>query len=118
MLNTIVRWIILALALILVARITPGMEISGLLAALVSVAVISLINTFVKPLIVFLTLPINIITLGLFLFVINALMFGLAAFLVPGFSLGGFFPALLGSFLYSLFSIIVNMTVGQPRTAT
>lgn len=117
MLGTIVKWIILAFALILVAKITPGMEISGFIAALISVAVIALVNIFIKPIVVFLTLPINIITLGLFLFVINALMFGLAAFLVPGFSVEGFFPALLGSVFYSILSLIINMAVGKPEHA-
>lgn len=117
MLLAIVKWLILAFALILVARITPGMEISGFLAALISVAVIALVNIFVRPIVVFLTLPINIVTLGLFLFVVNALLFALAAFLVPGFSLDGFFPALLGSILYSILSLIVNMAVGRPEPA-
>jgi len=117
MLFAIVKWIILALALILVAYITPGMEISGLFAALISVVVISLVNTFVKPIIVFLTLPINIVTLGLFLIVINALMFGLAAFLVPGFTLGGMFPAILGSIFYSILSLIINMAAKKPEFA-
>lgn len=117
MLLSIVKWIILAFALILVAKITPGMEISGFWAALISVAVIALINMFIKPIIMFLTLPINIVTLGLFSIIINTLLFGLAAFLVPGFSLGGVFPALLGSILFSLFSLIVNMTVKRPSPA-
>lgn len=117
MLTSIAKWIILALGLIAVAWITPGMEISGFFAALISVAVIALVNIFIKPLVMFLTLPINILTLGLFMFVINALMFGLAAFLVPGFSLGGFFPALLGSLLYSIVSLLVNMTVKRPELA-
>ena len=118
MLLSIVKWIILALALILVANITPGMEISGFMAALISVAVIALVNTFIRPIVMFLALPINIVTLGLFAFVINALLFALAAFLVPGFSLDGFVPALIGSLLFSLFSLIVNMVVGKTAAAT
>ncbi|HSA07329.1 MAG TPA: phage holin family protein [Candidatus Gastranaerophilales bacterium] len=117
MLISIFRWIILALALILVAKIVPGIEIVGFLAALFAVAVISLVNIFIKPLIIFLTLPINILTLGLFTFIINAALFGLAAFLAPGFTVGGFFPAILGSVLFSIFSLIINLATGQLRTA-
>ncbi len=115
MLIAIVKWIMLALALILVSSITPGIEIAGLIAALISVVVISLVNTFIKPIIVFLTLPINIVTLGLFLLVINALMLGFAAFLVPGFTIEGFFPALFGSIFYSILSLIINLAVKQSE---
>jgi len=117
MLSAILRWIVLGLALILVAKIIPGIEISGFLAALFAVVIIALVNIFVRPLLVFLTLPINILTLGLFTIVINAALFGLAAFLSPGFSVGGFFPALFGSLLYSIFSLIINAVSGELKPA-
>ena len=117
MLNTLFRWILLALSLILVAKIVPGMAISGFFAALVAVVAIALVNIFIKPLAMFLTLPINILTFGLFTIVVNTILFGLAAFFVPGFSIGGFFPAFLGSILYSIMSLIVNMASGQMKTA-
>ena len=109
MLKSIIKWVLFALALILVAKITPGVEISSFIAAMIAIAVIGLINVFIKPIITILTLPINILTLGLFTFIINAALFGLTAFLVPGFSVGGFFPAIVGSILFSIFSMIINM---------
>lgn len=116
MLSMLTRWILLALSLLLVSTLTPGMEISGFFSALLAVVVIALVNIFIKPLVLFLTLPINIITFGLFTFIINAFLFGIAALLAPGFSLGGFFPALLGSVLYTLLSLIVNTATGQLKT--
>lgn len=117
MFTAIVKWLILALSLILVAKITPGMEIAGFMAALFAVVAISIVNTFIKPIIMFFALPLNILTFGLFIFVINALLFAFSAFIVPGFSVEGFFPALLGSILYSLLSLVVNMATGQLKPA-
>ena len=117
MLNSLFRWILLAFSLILVAKIVPGMEIAGFFAALVAVVAIALVNMFVKPLAMFLTLPINILTFGLFTVVVNAALLALAALFVPGFSIGGFFPAFLGSVLYSIMSLIVNMASGQLKPA-
>ena len=109
MLKRILRWIILALALILVAKIVPGIRISGFFAAMTTVIVFALVNILIKPLVMFLTLPINILTFGLFTFVINAALFGLTAFFAPGFYVGGFFPAFLGSVLYSFLSLVINL---------
>ena len=117
MFNAILRWIVLALALILVAKIVPGMEIANFVAALFAVVVISLVNIFLKPLVMFLTLPINLLTLGLFTFVVNAALFALAAFFAPGFTIGGIFPALLGSILFSFLSLLINLATGQLKTA-
>ncbi len=117
MLNAFLRWIFLAFALILVAKIVPGMEIEGFLAALFAIVIIALVNIILRPLFLFLTLPINLLTLGLFTLVVNAVLFGIAAFFTPGFSVDGIFPALLGSFLFSLLSIIVNFISGQLSPA-
>ncbi len=108
MLNAIIRWILLALALILVAKIVPGVNIADFWAALWAIAIIGIVNIFLKPILLILTLPINLITLGLFTFIINAGLFALSAFFVPGFEVEGFFPALLGSLFFSLFSLIIN----------
>ncbi len=117
MFSSILRWIVLAIALVLVAKIVPGMEISGFLAALFAVIVIALVNILFRPLLLFLTLPINLLTLGLFTFVVNAALFGLAAFFAPGFEIEGFFPAFLGSILYSFLSLIINLASGQLKPA-
>lgn len=116
MFTAILRWILLALALILVAKIVPGMEISSFLAALFGVVIIALVNIILRPLILLLTLPINLLTLGLFTFVINAALFALAAFFAPGFNIGGFFPAFLGSILYSILSLVINLASGQLKS--
>lgn len=118
MFNAILKWLLLAFALILVDKIVPGIEVSGLLTALIAVSVIALVNMFIRPLIMVLTLPINILTLGLFTIIINAVLFGLAAYLVPGFSVDGFVPALLGSILFSLLSMIINSVVTSRLSPT
>ncbi len=97
----LVRWILFALAVLFIAWLLPGISIAGFLAALILVVVIALINAFLRPLINFLTLPINFITLGLFGLVINALLFMLAGFLVPGVEVANFWWALLASVILS-----------------
>lgn len=108
MLDLILRWVLLALALLGIAAIIPGIAITGFGTALIVALVIGLINVFIRPIVTILTLPINFLTLGLFTFVINALMLWLAAALVAGFEISGFFAALLGSLLLSLFSLMIN----------
>lgn len=106
--NLILRWILLALALLAVAAIVPGITITGFGTALIVALVIGLINIFIRPIVEILTLPINILTLGLFTFIINALLLWLTAAIVNGFDIAGFFAALLGSILLSIFSLIIN----------
>ncbi len=100
----LIHVVIVGLLLWVVARIVPGVEVDGVGHALVAGLVLGVINALVKPLLVILTLPITILTLGLFLLVINALLLRLAAALVPGFRVDGFLPALLGALLLSVFS--------------
>lgn len=102
------RWIMFALAIIFVSWIVPGIEVSGFLPAMLVVVIIALINTFIKPFLQIITLPINILTLGLFSLVINALLLMLAGFLSPGFEVEGFLSALLGSIILSLFTLGIN----------
>ena len=104
----VIRWILFALAILLIGWILPGISISGFLAALILVIVIALINAFLRPLINFLTLPINFLTLGLFGLVINALLFMLAGFLVPGVEVGNFWWALLASIILSLLGVGID----------
>lgn len=107
----LVRWFLLAAALLLVARVAPGVGINGFTAALLAALVMGLLNTLVRPLLVLLTLPVTVLTLGLFLFVINALIFWLASDLLPGFQVEGFLAALLGSLLYSVAGTIIDSAI-------
>src|SRR6056297_1777360 len=109
MINIIIKWLFFSVLLLIVAWIVPGIDITSFGAAFVSAAVIALINTFIKPFIMLVTLPINLLTLGLFTLIINALLLMLAAYIVPGFSISGFFAALFGFILFSLLSMIVNL---------
>lgn len=111
MLKLIVRWLLLAAALLLVAYLYPGVTISSFGAAMVAALVLGLLNTVVRPLLVLLTLPVTLITLGLFLFVINALMFWAAAGVLDGFHVTGFAAALIGSLIYSLCGMVIDVAV-------
>ena len=104
----IVRWLLLAAALLLVANIYPGVQVASFGTAMIAALVIGLFNALVRPILVLLTLPVTIITLGLFLFVINALMFYFAAAVLEGFHVDGFVAALVGSILYSLGGLVID----------
>jgi len=106
--KTLVRWLLLAAALLLVAHLYPGVQVASFGTALVAALVLGLFNTLVRPLLVLLTLPVTLVTLGLFLFVINALMFWASASLLPGFNVTGFWAALIGSVLYSLCAMVID----------
>jgi putative membrane protein len=95
-------WALNALALLIVAYLFPGVQVQDWKAAAVAALVLGLVNMLVKPVLVLLTLPITVVTLGLFLLVINALLFWGVASVVPGFHVSGFWAALLGAVLYSL----------------
>ena len=110
----VVRWVLSALALVLIAKIVPGIH-ATFGVALVAALVIGLINAFLRPIFILLTLPITLITFGLFVLVINAALFGLAAWLVPGFTIHGFAAALVGSILYAIASACIH-AVTDDRT--
>jgi putative membrane protein len=111
MLKLIVRWLLLAAALLLVAYLYPGVTVASFGAAMIAAFVLGLLNTIVRPLLVLLTLPVTLITLGLFLFVINALMFWAAAHVLSGFNVTGFVAALIGSLIYSLCGMVIDVAV-------
>jgi putative membrane protein len=111
MVKLIVRWLLLAAALLLVAYLYPGVTIKSFGAAMIAAFVLGLLNTIVRPLLVLLTLPVTLITLGLFLFVINALMFWAAAYVLDGFNVTGFAAALIGSVIYSLCGMVIDVAV-------
>jgi putative membrane protein len=107
--NFLIHWVIVAAALLVVPYIVPGFQIGGFGTALVAAAVLGAVNLLIKPILTLITLPINVLTLGLFSLVINALMLKLAAGLVPGFAIQGFWPALVGGIVLAL----VNMAFGM-----
>jgi len=104
----IIKWLLSATALLAVAGLYSGVEVKSFSSALAAALVIGLLNTVVRPLLVILTLPVTVLTIGLFLFVINALMFWAAASLLDGFNVRGFGAALWGSLLYSLFGMVID----------
>lgn len=104
----LVTWLLTAIALLIAAQLVPGLAISGIAAALIGAAVLGLVNAVVKPILTILTLPLTILTFGLFLFVVNAIAFGLVGYLTPGFDVGGFFPAVLGSIVLSIVSGVLD----------
>ena len=104
----LVRWLCFTLALIFTAWIIPGIEIDGFLSAMFACVIIALINAFIKPILLIITLPINLLTIGLFTFIINAFLLMLAGWLTPGLEVEGFLSALLGSLVLSLFSLGIS----------
>jgi len=100
----LITWTVNALALLALPYVIPGVQVASLGTALLVALVLGLINTLLRPLLILLTLPVTLLTLGLFIFVLNALLFQLAAGLVEGFVVAGFWPALFGSLAYSLIS--------------
>ena len=107
----LLRWVLFALAVVFTAWLVPGISVENFQSAMLVTVIIALINIFVRPLIVFITLPINILTLGIFTLVINSLLLMLAGYLSPGFEVSGFLSALLGSIVLAFLALIINMTV-------
>lgn len=107
------RILLNALAIVLAGSIVPGISIDGLLSALAAGAALALINAVIRPVLLLLTLPITLLTLGLFIFVLNALCFWLVSAVVPGFHVAGFWPALGGALLVSVMSWVANAFVSD-----
>lgn len=113
----ILKWLCSAAALLAVAYLYPGVVVTSFTGALIAAAVLGILNTLVRPLLVLLTLPVTVITVGLFLFVINALMFWAAASLVDGLNVTGFGAALIGSLIYSVLQLAIEFVLERllPR---
>ena len=109
----VIRWLVSAIALYLTSLIVRGIEIQGVAALLFAAITIGVLNAFVRPVILLLTLPLNILTLGLFTLVVNAGMLWMAAKVVNGFSVHGFWSALGGWLLMSFFTFIINVLIGE-----
>lgn len=104
MASLLLIWILNAVALLVVAYVLPGITVASFGSALIAAILLGLLNALVKPILIVLTLPITIVTLGLFLFVLNALVFWLAGSIIKGFVVNGFWWAVLGAVIYSLVS--------------
>lgn len=104
-------WILNAVALLIVAYLLPGINVASFGSALIAALVLGLLNTLVKPLLVLLTLPITIVTLGLFLLVLNALVFWFAGTILKGFQVNGFWWAVAGAIVYSIVSGLLSRLI-------
>ena len=108
------RLVLNGLSIIIVAWLLPGIHLTSPWAALLAGVILGFVNAIVRPVLFFVTLPLTLLTLGLFIFVLNAICFALTAWLVPGFSIDGFFSALFGALLVSVVSWILNgLVVGR-----
>ena len=108
----LVRWLVSALSLWLASAIVPGMHIEGLGSLVLAGLLLGIVNAVFRPLVILLTFPFTILTLGLFLFVINAAMLGFVAWLLPGFTLASFWSALLGSLVVSIVGTVLSWMIG------
>ena len=109
MTRLLLKWVLNSFALFFVMRLIPGIQIDRFGDLLVGALVIGLLNAFLRPIVILLTLPVTVVTLGLFTLVINGFMFYLAAHLVAGFHVAGFTTALVAALLFSLISFVLNM---------
>jgi putative membrane protein len=107
------KWLLSAAALLAVAHLYSGVEVKSFSSALIAALVIGLFNAVLRPVLVVLTLPVTVVTLGLFLFVINALLFWSAAGILDGFHVQGFWAALIGSLIYTLLGMVINSALDR-----
>ena len=104
----LLTWLLNTAALVAVAYLMPSITVSSFMTALVAALILGLVNTFIRPVLILLTLPATILTLGVFIFVINGLLFWFVGSFVDGFVVRGFWPAFIGSILYSIISWILS----------
>lgn len=107
----LITWLVTAVSLMITAYIVPGFVVSSLGAALLAAVVIGLVNAIVKPILIVLTLPLTILTLGLFLFVVNGITIWFAGVLTPGFDVTGLLPAMLGSIVLTLVTSLIDYLI-------
>lgn len=113
MVRLLVHWAVVAASLWVTTEFVPGVHVSSLKVLAIAAAVLGLVNALVRPVLTVLSLPITILTLGLFYLAVNALCFGLAASLVSGFSVSGALPAILGALVTSVVSAVLGFFVGD-----
>ena len=111
-------WIFNAMALIAVAYLLPGIKVDGFVAALIAALVLGLVNTLIRPLLVLLTLPITVLTLGFFILLINGFLFWFVGSVLKGFVVEGYWVAVLGAVLYSVFSWAMSSLLPSNKAAS
>lgn len=111
----LVRWLINAAALMIAAYLLDGVEVHGVVSALVAAALLGVVNAFIRPVLFVLTLPINILTLGLFTFVLNGSMLLAVSAVVKGFEVRGLWTAIMGGLILSIVSSVMSVLVGDRR---
>jgi putative membrane protein len=109
----LIRWLILTVAILSAAYLLDGMEVRGFTSAFFAAAVLGILNAVLRPVLIILTLPLNILSLGLFTFVINAFLLKMASGVIPGFEVHGFWPALFGSLIISLVSWLLSSLIND-----
>ncbi|HPD56998.1 MAG TPA: phage holin family protein [Smithellaceae bacterium] len=112
----ITRWLIITVAILLASWLVPGITVESVWRAIFAAAILGLINTFIKPVLIILTLPLNILTLGIFTFFLNAFLLQLVAYMISGFEVKGFLAAFLGALIISIVSWLANQFVVRHKT--
>jgi len=115
MLVIITRWLIITVAILLASYFVPGIKVDTLSTAVIAACVLGLINVFIRPIVVLLTLPLSILTLGLFYFFINAFLLKLVAYFVSGFEVTSFFAAFFGSLIISIVTWLANSFIANHK---
>jgi putative membrane protein len=110
------RWLILTFSIIATSYLIDGIQVSGFVSAFFAAAILGILNAFFRPILFILTLPVNILSLGLFTFVINALMLMMVSGVIPGFEVSGFWSAVFGSLLISLVSWLLTSFINERGT--
>lgn len=114
----LIRLIVNAIAFYLIALYVPGFHISGFTAAIIAAIIFGLVNAIIRPIVLLLSLPATILTLGLFIFIVNALLFWLTVWITPGFKVDGFVPALIGSIIMTIVSVLTNHLLKAETAGT
>ncbi len=114
----ILRWLTLTGSIIITSYLLDGIRVSGFFSALFAAAILGILNAFFRPIALFLTLPINIMSLGFFTFLINAFMLKMVSGVIPGFDVHGFWTAVFGSFLISVVSWLLNSFINERGRVT
>jgi len=107
--KTLIHFLVSAVAILITAYVLPGVHVDGILTAFILAVILGVINTFIRPVLVMLTLPLSIVTLGLFVLVINALLVMLASYIVPGFAVAGFWYAFLFGIVLAAVSYVLQV---------
>jgi len=109
----LIRWGINSLALLIVVHTVRGIEVTNPIAVVVAALFLGILNAFLRPVLILVTLPLNVISLGFFTFIINGFLLWLVAQVIKGFTVAGFWPAVAGSFLFSLISLLISILVSR-----